>query len=61
VGSLIVTYRNMSGNTPGTAGGDQRRSDADAAVSYLRSRKAASPDLHRKTLRLQSFIGCHGD
>jgi dienelactone hydrolase len=38
VSSLIVTYRNMDGNTGGSASGDQRGNDADAAVAYLRGR-----------------------
>ena len=41
VSSLIVTYRNMNGNTGGTASGDQRGPDAEAAVGYLRSRIGA--------------------
>jgi predicted alpha/beta hydrolase len=38
ISSLIVTYRNRSGNAGGSATGDQRGPDADAALAYLRSR-----------------------
>lgn len=38
VSSLVASYRGGPGNTTGKGAGDQRGPDADAAVSYLRSR-----------------------
>ena len=38
VSSLVASYRGSPGNTTGTSAGDQRGPDADAALSYLRSR-----------------------
>lgn len=41
VSSLITSYRNMRGNTPGTATGDTRVADAGSALAVLRSRVGA--------------------
>jgi alpha/beta superfamily hydrolase len=38
VSSLVTSYRGSPGNTTGNGTGDQRGPDADAALSYLRSR-----------------------
>lgn len=38
VSSVIVSHRSMTPNAGGTATGDQRFADADAAVAFLRSR-----------------------